>query len=71
MMKPFMKKLLAGGVASLKLDTNDEGKLAMVGYVTFKKMIGVRRNQLTLEAMTVENFKPTFVGTPTDYAGLE
>lgn len=67
----FHEELLAGGVATLKLDTDADGKLAMVGYVTFKKMIGVRRNQLTLEAMTVENFKPTFAGNPADYAGLE
>jgi len=43
----------------------------MVGYVTFKKMIGVRRNQLTLEAMTVENFKPTAMVNADEYAGLE
>jgi hypothetical protein len=67
----FFNELENGGVESLKLDTNDEGKLAMVGYLTFKKMIGVRRNQLTLEAMTIENFKPTAMVNAEDFAGLE
>jgi hypothetical protein len=67
----FHNELEAGGIESLKIEPNDEGKLAMVGYVTFKKMIGVRRNQLTLEAMTVENFKPTAMVNVEDYAGLE
>lgn len=56
----FYEEFLAGGIESVKIEPNEEGKLTMVGYLTFKKMIGVRRNQLTLEAMTVENFKPTF-----------
>jgi len=67
----FYETLEAGGVESLKLDTNDEGKLAMVGYLTFKKLIGVRRNQLTLDSMTIENFQPSVMSNPTEYAGLE
>lgn len=67
----FFNELENGGVESLKLDTNDEGKLAMVSYITFKKIIGLKRNQLTLEAMTVENFKPTAMVNAEDFAGLE
>lgn len=67
----FHEELENGGVESLKLDTNDEGKLSMVSYVTFKKIIGLKRNQLTLEAMTVENFKPAAMVNPAEYAGLE
>jgi hypothetical protein len=55
----FHNDLEAGGIESLKLDTNDEGKLTLVSYVTFKKLIGLKRNEITLESMTVENFKPT------------
>lgn len=67
----FYNELEAGGVESLKIEPNDEGKLAMVGYLTFKKMIGVKRNQLTLDAMTIENFKPTAMVNVEDYTGLE
>lgn len=55
----FFNELETGGIESLKLDTNDEGKLALVSYVTFKKLIGLKRNEITLESMTVENFRPT------------
>ena len=67
----FYDELQAGGIHSLKLEPNDEGKLALAGYLTFKKMIGVRSNELRIEALTVENFKPQMVAQPTDYAGLE
>jgi hypothetical protein len=67
----FFNELENGGVESLKLDSNDEGKLAMVSYVTFKKLIGLKRNEVTLEAITVENFKPTAMVNAEDYAGLE
>jgi len=67
----FYQELQAGGIHSLKLEPNDEGKLALAGYLTFKKMIGVRSNELRIEALTVENFKPQMVAQPTDYAGLE
>ena len=67
----FHNELEAGGIESLKIEPNDEGKLAMVGYLTFKKLIGVRRNQLTLEAMTIENFQPEVMSNPTEFAGLE
>jgi hypothetical protein len=67
----FYETLEAGGVESVKIEPNDEGKLAMVGYLTFKKLIGVRRNQLTLEAMTIENFQPEVISNPTEFAGLE
>ena len=55
----FFNELEAGGIESLKLDSNDDGNLSLVSYITFKKLIGLKRNELTLEVMTVENFKPT------------
>ena len=66
----FFNELEAGGIESLKLDSNDEGKLALASYVTFKKLIGLKRNELTLETMTVENFKPSAKATVEEYADL-
>ena len=66
----FYNELEAGGIESLKLDSNDEGKLALASYVTFKKLIGLKRNELTLETMTVENFKPSAKSTVAEYEDL-
>ena len=66
----FFNELEAGGIESLKLDSNDEGKLAMVSYVTFKKLIGLKRNEITLESMTVENFKPSAKASVAEYEEL-
>ena len=66
----FFNELEAGGIESLKLDSNDEGKLAMVSYVTFKKLIGLKRNEITLESMTVENFRPSAKASVEEYEEL-
>jgi hypothetical protein len=66
----FFNELEAGGIESLKLDSNDEGKLALVSYVTFKKLIGLKRNELTLETMTFENFQPTAKANVAEYEEL-
>ena len=55
----FFNELEAGGISSLKLDSNDDGNLSLVSYITFKKLVGLKRNELVLESLTIENFKPT------------
>jgi hypothetical protein len=66
----FFTALEDGGIESLKLDTNDDGKLAMVSYITFKKLIGLKRNEITLESMTIENFKPEAKASVEEYNDL-
>lgn len=57
----FYNELEAGGVERLALDSNEEGKLSLVGFVTYKKLIGQKRNAIQLEAISVEDFKPNKV----------
>ena len=66
----FFNELEAGGIESLKLDSNDDGNLSLVSYVTFKKLIGLKHNQVKLESITVENFKPTAKASIAEYEEL-
>lgn len=53
----FAQELENGGIQCITLDTNAEGKLSLTGFITFKKLLGIKRNQVMLDAITVENFK--------------
>lgn len=58
----FYTALEAGGVSTITLDANEEGQLSLTGFITFAKLIGLKKNNLMIEALTVENFKPENVG---------
>jgi hypothetical protein len=66
----FHAELEAGGIESIKLDSNDDGQLSLVSYITFKKLIGLKHNQVKLESITVENFKPSAKATVEEYQDL-
>lgn len=62
----FNNSLEKGGVATITLDLNGEDQLSMTGYITFAKLVGLKKNTLLLESLTVENYKPEAV----DFAAL-
>lgn len=62
----FYTNLEKGGISTITLDANEEGQLALTGYITFAKLVGLKKNTLLLESLTVENFKPEAV----DFAAL-
>lgn len=66
----FYNEIVDGGIESLKLDMNDEGQLSLLSYITFKKLIGLKNNQMKLESITVENFKPSAKATVAEYEDL-
>lgn len=66
----FFNEQQTGGIESLKLDMNDEGQLSLLSYITFKKLIGLKNNQMRLESITVENFKPSAKVSIEEYADL-
>lgn len=63
----FYASLEKGGVAKITLDANEEGQLSMTGYITFAKLIGLKKNNLILESLTLESFTPEAVS---DFAAL-
>jgi hypothetical protein len=66
----FYNELEAGGIESLKLDSNEDGNLSLVSYITFKKLIGLKRNNVTLESITIENYKPSALVDVSSYQDL-
>lgn len=54
----FYTSLEKGGVNTITLAVNEEDKLSLTGYITFAKMIGLKRNNLMIEALTIESFTP-------------
>lgn len=53
----FRSELENGGVQCVTLEPNADGKLSLTGFITYKKLQGIKRNQMMLESITVENFK--------------
>lgn len=64
----FYNELENGGVHTVTLDSNEEGQLSLTGFITFKKMVGLKKNTVILEAITVENYAPTSVKELEDLA---
>ena len=60
----FYAELDNGGIHTISLDADDQGQLSMTGYITFKKMQGLKRNQVVLDSITVENYKASAVTNP-------
>lgn len=56
----FLENLELGEIAEVELDTNDEGLLSMLSFVTWKQKNNIKRRMVENEAITVDNFKPTF-----------
>lgn len=52
----FFTALEAGGVSVITLETDETGYLSVTGYITFKKIIGMKRNQVMVDLITPENF---------------
>lgn len=57
--KNFVEELNNGGVETITLDSNEDGQLALTGFITYKKLQGIRKNQMQLDAISVDDFKPT------------
>ena len=52
----FYQAVENGNVSKITLDSDDEGKLSLTGYITFTKLIGLKKNNLLLESLTIESF---------------
>lgn len=65
----FYNDLENGGVHTISLEANDQGQLSMVGYISFKKMQGLKRNQVVLDSITVENYKVSAITNPEELIG--
>ena len=58
----FYNAIESGNVSKITLGTDDDGKLSLTGYITFSKLIGLKRNNLVLDSLTLESFaKPETV----------
>lgn len=51
-----------GGLYSATLATDEEDRLFLTDFITWKQVKGQRRNEVEYESITVENFKPSSVG---------
>lgn len=60
----FYSDLDNGGVHTISLEANDQGQLSMTGYISFKQMQGLKRNQVVLDSITVENYKASAITNP-------
>ena len=59
----FYQAVEQGNVSKITLGTDAEDKLSLTGYITFSKLIGLKRNNLILDSLTVENFNKIPAGT--------
>ena len=58
----FYAAIESGNVSKITLGSDDDGQLSLTGYITFSKLIGLKRNNLVLESLTLESFaKPETV----------
>lgn len=55
-----------GSLAEVYLDSNEEGQLSLTDFISYKQLIGMKKNELTLESLTLEAFKAENV----DFAAL-
>ncbi len=53
----FFVDLSNGNIHTISIDADDAGQLSMTGYISFTKMQGLKRNQVILDSITVENYK--------------
>lgn len=60
----FFNELDNGGVHTISLEVDDQGQLSMTGFISFKKMQGLKRNQVVLDSITVENYKASAITNP-------
>lgn len=62
----FEKAFDSGNLHTISLETNEDGKLSMTGFITFDRMRGMKENQAKLDAISVENYKPQRLTNPED-----
>ena len=62
----FYDALAKGDLHTITVDVNEEGKLAMTGFITYTRYKGMKRNQVELDSITVENVRATAIANPED-----
>lgn len=60
----FYTALAKGDVHTISVDVNEQGQLSMTGFITYTRMQGLKRNQIVLESITVENYRATVLSNP-------
>ena len=62
----FYTALANGDVHTISVAVNEEGKLSMTGFITYTRMQGLRKNQIVLDSITVENYRAVALTNPED-----
>jgi hypothetical protein len=62
----FYESLSKGDVHTISIAVNEEGKLSMTGFITYTRMQGLRKNQIVLDSITVENYRAVALTNPED-----
>ena len=62
----FYTALANGDVHTISVAVNEEGKLYMTGFITYTRMQGLRKNQIVLDSITVENYRAVALTNPED-----
>jgi hypothetical protein len=62
----FYNALDKGDLHTITVDVNEEGKLAMTGFITYTRFKGMKRNQVELDLINVENVRAGVLSNPED-----
>jgi hypothetical protein len=62
----FYTALAKGDVHTISVDINADSKWAMTGFITYTRMQGLRKNQIILDSITVENYRAVALTNPED-----
>jgi hypothetical protein len=60
----FYAAIAKGDVHTIALETSEEGKLTMTGFITYTRMQGQKRNQVILESITAANYVAQALTSP-------
>lgn len=60
----FYAALAKGDVHTISVDVDAESRLSMTGFITYTRMQGLKRNQIVLDSITVENYRATALVNP-------
>lgn len=65
----FITDLDRGDVSKIMITVTDEG-YSLENYISWTKANAFKMKEMENESITVENFKPTAMVNPSEYAGL-
>lgn len=60
----FYTALAKGDVHTISVDVDADSKWSMTGFITYTRMQGLRKNQIVLDSITVENYRAAALTNP-------